>query len=165
MSEAKQTLILLAVPLSFCFTWKALPANSKPPVPSCVNSHANSNTVRACATCMCLPKCKAKKHGHCQQILPRLLTTSWQRKAVWKTSFQTNPQELSTLCIYPIKLLNTTKNVSINKTLAISTLPQCFYPATYEEQPMSNNDAAMFCFGKRGTGKKCINSYTGLREG
>ena len=28
-----------------------------------------------------------------QKFLPRLLTTKWQRKAVWKTSFQTNPQE------------------------------------------------------------------------
>ncbi len=31
---------------------------------------------------------RAKKHGHCQKILTRLLTTIWQRKAVWKTSFK-----------------------------------------------------------------------------
>ena len=43
-----------------------------------------------------------------------------------RPSFKTNPQELSTLCIYPIKRLNNTKNVSINKTLSISTLAQYF---------------------------------------
>ena len=62
MSEAKQTLKLLAVPLSFSFTWVALPANSKPPAPSCANSHQNSNTVYVGATCLCVPKCKAKEH-------------------------------------------------------------------------------------------------------
>ena len=59
-----------------------------------------------------------------KKILPRLWTTIWQRKAVWKTSFQTNPQELSTLCIYPKQLLNNTKNLPIKKTL--SNLSQLF---------------------------------------
>ena len=45
-------------------TLNALPANSKPPAPSCVDSHANSTPVQACATCMCLPKRKAKEHVH-----------------------------------------------------------------------------------------------------
>ena len=54
--------------------------------------------------------------------------------------FKTNPEELSTLCIYPEKLLNTTKNVSINKTLSITNFAHDFYPATLEEHPMNNND-------------------------
>ena len=40
--------------------------------------------------------------------------------------FKTNPEELSTLCIYPKQLLNETKKVSINKRLFISTLAQYF---------------------------------------
>ena len=71
MSEAKQTLKLLAVPLSFSFTWKALPDNSNVPAPSCVNSHANSTPVQLCATSMCLPKSKAKEHVHCQNKIAK----------------------------------------------------------------------------------------------
>ena len=66
-----------------------------------METHANSTPVQVYATCMCLPKRKTKEHGHSQKILPRRLTTIWQRKAVWKTLFKNNPQELSTLCIYP----------------------------------------------------------------
>ena len=44
--------------------------------------------------------------------------------------FKTNPEELSTLCIYPKQLLNNTKNVSINKILSITNFSQYFYPAT-----------------------------------
>ena len=134
----------------FCGTGSignAFPVNSKPPAPSCVNSHHNSTPVQACATCLCLPKNKGKKHGHCQKILPRLLTTIWQRKAVWKTSFQTNPQELSTLCIYPKQLLNNTKNVSIKKTLFISTLAQYFILQLRKNIPLTTMTLIVFCFG------------------
>ena len=51
-------------------------------------SHQNSTPVQLCATCLCLPKSKAKEYWHCQKILPRLLKTIWQRKDVWKTLFQ-----------------------------------------------------------------------------
>ena len=67
MPEAKQTLKLLAVPLSFSFTWKASPDNSNLSALSCVNSHANSTPVQLCATCMCLPNNKAKENGHYQK--------------------------------------------------------------------------------------------------
>ena len=36
--------------------------------------------------------------------------------------FKTNPQELSTLCIYPKQLLNNTKNVSIKKKRCLSQI-------------------------------------------
>ena len=124
----------------------ALPANSKPPAPSCVNSHANSTPVRACATLMCLPKCKAKKHGHCQKILRRLLTAIWQRKAVWKTLFQNKSSGTINPCIYPKQLMSPSKNTAYLNSCRL--LPKIFCPATYEEHPMNNNDAIMFCFGK-----------------
>ena len=58
------------------------------------------------------------------------------------------------------KLLNNTKNVSINKTLSITTLAQYFYPATLEEHPINNYDPDRVLFWKTCTGKKCINVYT-----
>ena len=54
--------------------------------------------------------------------------------------FKTNPEELSTLCIYPKQLLNKTKKVSINKTLFISTLAQYFILQLMRNIPMNNND-------------------------
>ena len=122
-------------------TLNALPANSKPPVPSCADSHTNSNNVQACTTCLCLPKNKAKENGHCQKkILPRLLKTIWQRKDVWKTLFQNKPSGTINPVYLPRKLLNNTKNVSINKTLSLTTHAHDFYHATYEEHPMNNYD-------------------------
>ena len=73
---------------------------------------------------------------------------------------KTNPQELSTLCIYPEKLLNTTKNVSINKTLSITHFAHDFYPAALKEHQMNNCDPDRVLFWKTCTGKKCINVYT-----
>ena len=69
-----------------------------------METHANSTPVQLYATCMCLPKRKAKKHGHCRKNLRRLLTTIWQRKAVWKTSFSNKPSGT----INPVYLPQTT---------------------------------------------------------
>ena len=106
-------------------------------------SHQNSTPVQLYATCLCLPKSKAKENGHCQKkILPRLLKTIWQRKDVWKTLFQNKSSGTINPVYLPRKLLNNTKNVSINKTLSITThnSAQYFYPATLEEHPINNND-------------------------
>ena len=77
--------------------------------------------------------------------------------------------------INPVYLPQTTpeqpKNVSINKTLSITTLAQYFYPATYEEHPINNHDLDRVLLWKLchewtlGYDKKCINSYTGLGVG
>ena len=32
-----------------------------------METHASSTPVQLCATCLCLPKSKAKEHGHCQK--------------------------------------------------------------------------------------------------
>ena len=137
----------------------ALPASSNPPALSCAKSHQNSTPVQLCATCLCLPKSKAKEHGHCQKRMPRLLTTIWQRKAVWKTLFQNKPSRT----INPVYLPQTTLEQykeSANKTLSITNLAQYFYPATLEEHPINNYDPDRVLFWKKCTGKKCSNSYT-----
>ena len=65
-----------------------------------------------------------------EKILPRLLTTIWQRKDVWKTLFQNK----SGGTINPVYLPQTTPEQykeSVNqKTLSITNLAQYFYPAT-----------------------------------
>ena len=90
----------------------------------------------------------------------RLLTTIWQRKDVWKTLFQNKSSGTINPGYLPLELLNNTKNVSINKTLSITTLAQYFYPATLEEHRINNYDLHRVLFWKTCTGKKCINVYT-----
>ena len=93
-----------------------------------------------------------------KKILPRLWTNIWRRKAVWKTSFQTNPQELSTLLSTP-KTPESHKECVNQKTLSITTLARYFYPATYEEHPMNNHDRNRALFWKTCTGKKMHQLY------
>ena len=90
----------------------------------------------------------------------RLLTTIWQRKDVWKTLFQNKSSGTINPAYLPLELLKNTKNVSINKTLSITTLAQYIYPATLEEHPINNYDPDRVLFWKTCTGKKCINVYT-----
>jgi len=130
-----------------------------------METHASSTPVQLCATCLCLPKSKAKENGHCQKkILPRLWTTIWQRRAVWKTLFQNKPSRTINPVYLPRKLLNNTKKVSINKTLSILTLAHDFYPTALKEHQMNNYDPDRVLFWKSCNGKKCITSYTGLEE-
>ena len=57
----------------------------------CLESRCNIKHQLMLSKCMLLACAyqSAKENGHCQiKILPRLWTTIWQRKAVWKTLFQ-----------------------------------------------------------------------------
>ena len=123
----------------------AFPANLKPPALSCANSHQNSTPVQVYATCMCLPKGKAKEHGHSQKSLPRLWTTIWQRKAVWKTLFQNKSSGTINPVYLPRKLLNNTKNVSINKILSITNFAQYFILHFWRNIPLTIMTLIVFC--------------------
>ena len=104
--------------------WKAFPANSKPRVSSWAKSHQNSTPVQLCGTCLCLPKNKAKENGHCQKkMLPRLWTTSWQWKAVWKTLFQNKSSGTINPVYLPLELLINTKTVSMKTRCLSQILP------------------------------------------
>ena len=112
-----------------------------------------------------LTKAKGKGTWALPEILPRLWTTIWQRKAVWKTLFKNTFSRTINPVYLPRKLLNKTKNVSINKTLSITNLAQYLYPATLEEHPIYNYDPDRVLFGNHAMERKCINSYTGLGVG
>ena len=140
----------------FCGTGSignAFPVNSKPPAPSCANSHANSTLVQVYATCMCLPKNKAKKHGHCQKKKPRLLTTIWQRKDVWKTLFQNKSSGTINPAYLPLELLNNTKTVSM-KTRCLSqilpnTLSYNLWGTSHEQQWHPSSCACSCCITQK----------------
>ena len=135
--EAKRTFFNSSMSVAAPMTLNAFPANLKPPALPCANSHANSTPVQVCATCMCLPKRKAKEHWHCQKILPRLLKTIWQRKDVWKTLFQNKSSGTINLVYLPLELLNKTKKVSIKTRCLSQIFPNtlsCNLWATSHEQ-------------------------------
>ena len=51
---------------------------------------------------MCLPKNKAKEHGHCQKQNAKAFDNYLAKEGCLEDPFfKANPQELSTLCIYP----------------------------------------------------------------
>ena len=122
---------------------QSTPSHRHHPAPRAIKTQPLSNcVVGACA----YQRTRQRNMRIAKTKLPRLLTTIWHRKTIWKTSFQTNPQELSTLCIYPKQLLNT-KNVSIKKTLFISTLAQYFILQLRKNIPLTTMTLIVFCFG------------------
>ena len=107
-----------------------------------------------------LTKAQGKETWALPEILPRLWTTIWQRKAIWKTYFQTNAQELSTLCIYPENSWTTQRMCQTKKDCLSQLMPNIFHPATYEEHPINNHDLHRVLFWKTGNAKKCIPFFT-----
>ena len=79
--------------------------------------------------------------------LQRLLTTIWQRKAVWKTLFQNKPSGTINPVYLPRKLLNNTKNVSINETLSLTTHAQEFILQLGRNILRTTMTSIVFCFG------------------
>ena len=111
-----------------------------------LSSYGNPCKLDPCP-CVCYLHVLTKEQGKGKwalpkKILPRLWTTIWQRKAVWKTLFQNKPSGTINPVYLPLELLNKTKKVSINKTLSnISQLfPNMFDPAALKEHPIHNND-------------------------
>ena len=130
MSEAKQKLILLAVPLSLSFTRNAFPINSKPPAPSCAKSHQNSTPVQLCGRCLCLPKNKAKKHEHCQNKIAKAFDNYLAQEDYLEDLFSNKPSGT----INPVYLPQTTPEqhkecVNQKNTVYLNSCP-IFYPAT-----------------------------------
>ena len=121
-------------------TLNAFPAKLKPPAPSCVNEPSKLNPCPIVCYVLVLTKEQGKGKWALPKNLRRLLKTIWQRKAVWKTLFQNKSSGTINPVYLPRKLLNNTKNVSIKKTLSITTHAHDFYPAALKEHPMNNND-------------------------
>ena len=74
-----------------------------------------------------LTKVQGKETWALPEILPRRLTTIWQRKAIGKTYFQTNAQELSTPMCPPQTTPEQHKEcVNQKNTVYHNSCPICF---------------------------------------
>ena len=105
-----------------------------------METHANSTPVQVYATRMCLPKGKAKKHGHCQKSCQGFGQLFGKGRLFGRPFFKTNPQELSTLCIYPKNSWTTQRTCQSKQHCLSQMLPKIFYPATYEEHSINKHD-------------------------
>ena len=114
---------------------------------------------------MCWPKGKAKENGHCQKTCEGFWQLFGKRRLFGRPSFKTNPQELSTLCIYPENSWKPQRTCQSKKILSISTVAQYFVLQLRRNIPLTNMTSIMFCFSKHAMERKCINSHTGLGEG
>ena len=68
-----------------------------------------------------------------KKILPRLWTTIWQRRAVWKTLFQNKSSGTINPAYLPLELLNNTKTVSMKTRCLSQILPNtlsCIFGGT-----------------------------------
>ena len=106
-----------------------------------METHASSTPVQLCATCLCLPRARQRKMGIAKQNVAKALDNYLAKEGCLEDPFfKTNPEELSTLCIYPENSWTSQRTCQSKKTLSITTHAQYFYPATLEEHPINNYD-------------------------
>ena len=89
-----------------------------------METHASSTPVQLCATCLCLPKSKGKKQRHCKKKYCK-------GRMFGRPFFKTNPQELSTLCIYPENSWTTQRMCQSTKYCLSQILPT-FFSCSFE---------------------------------
>ena len=135
--EAKRTFFNSSISVAAPMTLNAFPAKLKPPAPSCVNEPSKLNPCPI----VCYLHVPTKEQGKGKWALPknlrRLLTTIWQRRAVWKTLFQNKSSGTINPVYLPRKLWNNTKTVSINKILSITNFAQYFILQLWRNIPLT----------------------------
>lgn len=86
------------------------------------------------------------------KILPRLLTTMWQKKAIWKTFFSIKPWTINPAYL-PQTSLSTIKSMSTSKTLS-HNLPMIFILQLRRNIPRTIMTLTAFCFQRNGPRSK-----------
>ena len=111
-----------------------------------METHANSTPVQVYATCMCLPKRKAKEHWHCQKSCQGFGQLFGKGRMFGRPFFKTNPEELSTLCIYPKQLLNSQRMCQSRKHCLSQLLPTIFILQLRRKIPRTMMTSIVLCF-------------------
>ena len=109
-----------------------------------LSSYGNPCKLNPCPS-VCYLHAPTKGQGKETWALPKNLTKAFEdylaKEGCLEDPFSKNKPSGTINPVYlPLELLNNTKNVSINKTLSITTLAQYFYPATLEAHPINNHD-------------------------
>ena len=125
--EAKRTFFNSSMSVAAPMTLNGFPAKLKPPAPSCAKSHQNSTPVQLCATCLCLPKSKAKENGHCQKKnLAKALDDYLAKEGCLEHPFSKQILRNYQPCVSTPKTPEQHKEGVNKNTLSISNLAQYF---------------------------------------
>ena len=92
-----------------------------------------------------LTKGQGKETWALPEILPRRLTTIWQRKAVWKTFFFNKSSGTINPVYLPLELLNNTKNASFKKHCLSKLLPNIFILQLWRNIPLTTMTLIAHC--------------------
>ena len=132
-------------------------------IPSSYGNPCKLNPCPSVCYLHVLTKAQGKGTWALPEILPRLWTTIWQRKAVWKTLFQNKSSGTINPVYLPRKLLNNTKNVSIKKHCLSQLLPNIFILPLMRNIPLTTMTSIVFCFGNHAV-ERSASSCTKLRN-
>ena len=135
-------------------SFQSTPSHRHHPAPTAIKTQPLSNCVlHACAD----QRARQMKMGIAKQYCQGFWRLFGKGKLFGRPLFKQTLRNYQRCVPTPRTPAN---NVSINKTLSITTLAQYLYPATHEEHPVNNPDLNRALFWKTCTGKKCINFYT-----
>ena len=96
---------------------------------------------------MWLPKNKAKENGHCQKTCEGCGQLFGKGRLFGRPFFKTNPQELSTLCIYPENSWTTQRMRQSKKHCLSQNLPTIFILQLRRNIPLTTMISIVCCFG------------------
>ena len=112
-----------------------------------METHANLTPVQVYATCMCLPKRKAKKHGHCQKSCQGFGQLFGKGRLFGRPIFKQTLRNYQPCVSTPKTPEQHKECVKQKKTVYLNSCP-ILYPTTYEEHPINNHDLNRALFWK-----------------
>ena len=139
MSESKQKLILLAVPLSLSFTWNAFPANSKPRMSSCVSEPCQLNPCPSVCYLHVLTKAQGKGTWAFPKKLAKALDNYLAKEGCLEDPFSKQILRNYQPCVSTPKTPEQHKECVKQKRLSITNLAHdflsCNLGGTFHLQP------------------------------
>ena len=105
-----------------------------------METHASSTPVQLCATCLCLPKSKAKEHGHCQKKNAKAFDNYLAKEGCLEDPFSKQTLRNYQPCVSTPKTPEQHKECVNQQNTVYHKFCPILYPTTYEEHPMNNYD-------------------------
>ena len=149
MSEAKQKLILLAVPLSLSFTRNAFPANSKPRMSSCVSEPCKLNPCPSVCYLHVLPKVQGKEAWALPINLAKAFDNYLAKEGCLEDPFAKQILRNYQPCVSTPKTPEHHKErVNQKNTVYHKSCPRLFILQLRRNIPFTTMTWIVFCFGK-----------------
>ena len=114
-----------------------------------METHANLTPVQVYATCMCLPKRKAKKHGHCQKSCQGFGQLFGKGRLFGRPIFKQTLRNYQPCVSTPKTPEQHKECVKQKKTVSHNSCPIFFILPLMRNIPLTTMTFIVFCFGKR----------------